>query len=226
MLGYAYMKGDHIFILRAGYTHHGIDMGDGTVVHWALPEASEKSLLDKHQASILRTPLKDFQGNSKLKVKKYKDSLPAEKVVERALERLGENGYHLVFNNCEQFASFCKTGISESLQSEFWRTKLASIPAQWILNRALKKWVKKGMIKKIITWLWVADLAELAIEVHGLRHNQDTRKTARASALTGFVLSAGIGALMAGPLGACAGTGVWALGNRTEKMLKKVFYGA
>ena len=42
------MKGDHIFIFRAGYTHHGIDMGDGTVAHWGLPEASEKSLLDKH----------------------------------------------------------------------------------------------------------------------------------------------------------------------------------
>ena len=219
------MKGDHIFILRAGYTHHGIDMGDGTVVHWALPEASEKSLLDKHQASILRTPLKDFQRDSKLKIKKYRNSLPADEAVKRALERLGENGYHLVFNNCEHFASWCKTGIPESLQAEFWEMKIASIPVQWLLNRAFKQWLKQGVIKKAVPWLWVADLAELAIEVHGLRHNHDSRKTARACALTGFTLSAGIGALMAGPLGVCAGTGLWVLRNRTEKIIKKVFYG-
>lgn len=219
------MKGDHIFIFRAGYTHHGIDMGDGTVAHWGLPEASEKSLLDKHQASILRTLLKDFQRESKLKVKKYKDFLPADEVVERALVRLGEKGYHLVFNNCEHFACWCKTGIPESLQTEFWGKKLAAMPTQWLLNRAFKKWTKSGVLKKTMPWLWVADLAELAIEVHGLTHNHDFRKTARTSALTGFVLSAGIGALTAGPLGACAGTGLWALGNRTEKMIKKVFYG-
>jgi hypothetical protein len=36
--------------------------------------------------------------------------------VERARSRLGENKYNLVFNNCEHFAIWCKTGISESKQ--------------------------------------------------------------------------------------------------------------
>lgn len=219
------MKGDHIYILRAGYTHHGIDMGDGTVIHWALPEASEKSLLNNHQASILRTPIKDFQRDSKLKVKKYKDFLSEEEVIERALERLGEKGYHLVFNNCEHFACWCKTGIPESLQTEFWGKKLAAMPTQWLLNRAFKKWTKSGVLKKTMPWFWVADLAELAVEVHGLKRNHDPRKTARSSALTGLALSAGIGAVAAGPLGAGIGTGLWVLGNRTGKIIKKGFYG-
>lgn len=219
------MKGDHIFIFRAGYTHHGIDMGDGTVAHWGLPEASEKSLLDKRQAFILRIPLKDFQRESKLKVKKYKDFLPADEVVERALARLGEKGYHLVFNNCEHFACWCKTGAPESLQAEFWETKLASVTVQWLFSHAFKKWIKKGVVKKTMPWLWVADLAQFAIEFHGLRHSHNPRKTARASALTGLALSAGVGALAGGPLGAGIGTGLWALGNGTEEIIKKGFYG-
>lgn len=27
-------KADHIYVHRLGYTHHGIDMGDGTVIHY------------------------------------------------------------------------------------------------------------------------------------------------------------------------------------------------
>ena len=36
--------------------------------------------------------------------------------VERAESRLGEHKYNLLFNNCEHFASWCKTGVSESQQ--------------------------------------------------------------------------------------------------------------
>ncbi|MGM0369520.1 MAG: lecithin retinol acyltransferase family protein [Bacillota bacterium] len=36
--------------------------------------------------------------------------------VERAKSRLGEKDYNLVVNNCEHFAIWCKTGISESYQ--------------------------------------------------------------------------------------------------------------
>lgn len=39
-----------------------------------------------------------------------------EETVKRALGRLGENKYSLAFNNCEHFAIWCKTGISESHQ--------------------------------------------------------------------------------------------------------------
>jgi hypothetical protein len=40
---------------------------------------------------------------------------PAE-TVERAKSRIGENRYNLVTNNCEHFAIWCKTGVSESHQ--------------------------------------------------------------------------------------------------------------
>jgi len=39
-----------------------------------------------------------------------------EETVKRAFSRVGENKYSLAFNNCEHFAIWCKTGISESHQ--------------------------------------------------------------------------------------------------------------
>ena len=38
------------------------------------------------------------------------------KTVERARSKLGEDGYNIVFNNCEHFAIWCKTGVKESHQ--------------------------------------------------------------------------------------------------------------
>jgi len=40
--------------------------------------------------------------------------------VHRALGRLGEQRYNLIFNNCEHFAHWCKTGRHRSAQVEGW----------------------------------------------------------------------------------------------------------
>jgi len=43
-------------------------------------------------------------------------SLPTSETLSRALSRIGETGYNLVTNNCQHFATFCKTGRAESGQ--------------------------------------------------------------------------------------------------------------
>jgi hypothetical protein len=36
-------RGDHIITRLVAYSHHGIDLGDGTVVHWTKPaDATER----------------------------------------------------------------------------------------------------------------------------------------------------------------------------------------
>jgi hypothetical protein len=42
----------------------------------------------------------------------------ATETVERAKSKLGESEYNLAVNNCEHFAIWCKTGLSESKQVE------------------------------------------------------------------------------------------------------------
>lgn len=39
-----------------------------------------------------------------------------EETVKRARSRIGERNFNLVFNNCEYFAVWCKTGVSQSYQ--------------------------------------------------------------------------------------------------------------
>lgn len=50
-----------------------------------------------------------------LKIVEYRLYTPKETLA-RARSRIGESNYNLFLNNCEHFALWCKTGISESHQ--------------------------------------------------------------------------------------------------------------
>lgn len=64
-----------------------------------------------------------------LKISNYHLYTPEETVV-RARERIGETQYSLWTNNCEHFAIWCKTGISESHQIEDIMSALAETGRQ------------------------------------------------------------------------------------------------
>ncbi len=193
--------GDHIAVLRyravlglipvlrhlSRYWHHGIDMGDGTVIHLT------GSIKNKKNAEVKRTSLEEFLEGGTKEILNYKgfitrlfmhyeldpprkrlrtaqpsavikiDPVPSllddifsaseqhyreidrtlpkdpvftaskiriieerindrERTITEALKHLGEKGYNLLFNNCEHFATFCKTGRRESFQVDeaFW----------------------------------------------------------------------------------------------------------
>ncbi|NJN32213.1 MAG: hypothetical protein HC824_18680 [Synechococcales cyanobacterium RM1_1_8] len=97
-------KGDHLYVSRGTYFHHGIDCGDGTVVHYREGEA------------ITRSSLPFFALGSPVLIKSYDQADAADQVVTRACSRIGERDYHVVFNNCEHFATWCKTGDHRSDQ--------------------------------------------------------------------------------------------------------------
>ncbi|AOY80071.1 lecithin retinol acyltransferase family protein [Moorena producens JHB] len=105
-------RGDQIYVfqkfinLEGVYQHHGIDCGDGSVIHYR-----------KNTETIERTSLATFAlGETKIYVRQYSVCLIADVVIRRAKSRLGERQYNLIFNNCEHFANWCKTGKSESQQ--------------------------------------------------------------------------------------------------------------
>jgi len=92
------------------FNHHGIDLGDGTVAHYL--EGRE----------ILRSPLEEFSRGQPVTPVSYPDGdcSPAGVTLRRAMGRLGEQRYNLLFNNCEHFAHWCKTGRHRSSQVEDW----------------------------------------------------------------------------------------------------------
>jgi hypothetical protein len=106
-------RGDQIYVMRplmgmdGVYEHHGIDCGDGTVIHY-----SKRG----EDPTIARTAYGVFSWNRPVFVKHYTTSYVPDVVVERAEGRLGERRYDLMNNNCEHFATWCKVGRNESQQ--------------------------------------------------------------------------------------------------------------
>ncbi|WP_426571336.1 lecithin retinol acyltransferase family protein [Aquihabitans sp. McL0605] len=103
--------GDHVYVRRAGYIHHGIVGRSGEVIHFAGGSGELKV-----GAVICRCSLAEFASGSRVCVRSYGKRDAIEVIVERAESSLGEGGYHLVNNNCEHFATWCSTGRRRSRQ--------------------------------------------------------------------------------------------------------------
>lgn len=103
--------GDHLVTQRLGYTHHGIYAGEGKVIHYA----GFSKAFKKDRVEI--TSLEEFSQGQKVRVENHQNAqYSRQEILERALSRIGENGYNLVFNNCEHFVYWCITGKEKSRQ--------------------------------------------------------------------------------------------------------------
>jgi Lecithin retinol acyltransferase len=100
---------------RRGYTHHGIYVGDGRVVHYAGLSRSWR------RGPIELVSLEEFRGRRGLWAKPTPGArYIGRPAVRRALSRLGENRYRILTNNCEHFCTWCLDGESRSAQIEQW----------------------------------------------------------------------------------------------------------
>lgn len=103
-------RGDQVYAYRnvmgVPYEHHGIDCGDGTIIHYS----------KLGEAAITRTSRETFARGGVIYIKSQPTAYIPQVVVERAESRLGEQQYDLFFNNCEHFANWCKTGRNECIQ--------------------------------------------------------------------------------------------------------------
>lgn len=102
-------KGDHLMVPHDPLSvvmHHGIDCGDGRVVEYS----------KVCNGTIREVTLDEFASGRSVDFVHYDVSLEAEETVRRARSRVGEKAYDLFGNNCEHFATWCKTGRHESAQ--------------------------------------------------------------------------------------------------------------
>lgn len=129
---------DHLQVPRRHglFNHHGIDLGDGTVAHYL--EGRE----------ILRSPISEFSQGEVLSVMDHADASPAGVTLRRAMSRLGEQNYNLLFNNCEHFATWCKTGRhrSEQVDSVIDRARQWSRQMPSALLSGLDLLVRQGVL--------------------------------------------------------------------------------
>jgi hypothetical protein len=105
--------GAHLTTPRFGYTHHGIYIGAGRVVHYA---GLSRSLA---RGPVEVVTLARFAGGRGIVVDRGAAARFApEQVVARAVSRLGEDRYRLATNNCEHFCTWCRSGDGRSEQVE------------------------------------------------------------------------------------------------------------
>ncbi len=97
-------KGDHIYVECFPHDHHGIDCGDGTIIHYS------------SKFTIMRTSKSKFADRKTIKRKNYTPKYFPDVIVKRAEKRLGERKYDLLSNNCENFAYDCTSGEPDSWQ--------------------------------------------------------------------------------------------------------------
>jgi hypothetical protein len=118
-----FTPGTHLVTDRTGYTHHGIYVGDGRVVHYAgLANGFESGPVEE-------VSLEQFANGERVFASAHSSrSFSAAEIVARARSRLGENLYDLFRNNCEHFSQWCVTGRRRSWQVWKW----ASLPARML----------------------------------------------------------------------------------------------
>ena len=129
---------DHLQVPRQHglFHHHGIDLGDGTVAHYL--EGRE----------ILRSSIDAFRQDQPITVIEYDAASATGVTLRRAMSRIGEQNYNLLFNNCEHFATWCKTGRHRSgqIDSALERARQWSGLMPSALMRGLELLVQRGWL--------------------------------------------------------------------------------
>jgi hypothetical protein len=196
------------------YMHHGIDVGDGTVVH-ARPDDFRNPF---GGGRVVRTSREDFSAGRAVRLTTDPPAVfPAEEVVSRALAHVGREGYSPLVDNCEHFATWCATGRRISRQVEIVRARVAAAMARTALGAT----VRVGL-RTLVPAAIVAEAAALAAEWTAHQRGADGQVSRRAGEAAGLATSAAVFALAgvsSGPMGVLAGSiagaTMWVAGSAT-----------
>ncbi len=106
--------GQHLKVSNGVYTHHGIYVGCGKIIHYA---GKSHGFFDDSHSHIQITTLSDFSdGRIIYAVNESNPKFSPKVIVQRAKSRLGENHYSILSNNCEHFVNWCVHGEQSSAQ--------------------------------------------------------------------------------------------------------------
>ena len=125
--------GAHLVTSSRGYTHHGIYVGRGMVVHYA---GLSRRL---HSGPVEEVTLPRFSLGRPIGISRDREATYSpQEIVRRARTRLGENSYHVLRNNGEHFCNWCISGRSRSIQVE--RPEAIALRALVAAARCADRW--------------------------------------------------------------------------------------
>lgn len=116
----------HVVTSRIGYTHHGIHVGNGKVVHYSGLSRGWRG------GPVVEVSLAEFARGRPVRVRVHVDArFDCDAVVARVQSRLGEDRYRALSNNCEHLCEWSIYGENRSRQVEVlrcrWRRALRSL---------------------------------------------------------------------------------------------------
>ena len=114
--------GAHLVVKHFAYSHHGIYIGRGRVIHYS----GFAHFYKKRPIEI--TTLAEFCHGKKIDVVQYQQpKYSGRNVVRRMRSRMKENNYHLIINNCEHLCTWAITGVESSPQVVRMMNRLTTI---------------------------------------------------------------------------------------------------
>ncbi|MBU6309887.1 MAG: lecithin retinol acyltransferase family protein [Planctomycetes bacterium] len=216
------------------YLHHGVDLGDGTVVH-ARPHDFRNPF---GGGRVVRTTLTEFAEGRGVRLRNEPPAAFSPDVIaERALAHVGRDGYDPVIDNCEHFATWCATGSRTSRQVDIVMGRVAAgvsraaaaISARAAVGTAERVAIRTAIgttvrvgLKTMLPAAIVGEAAALAAEWTAHQRGaseQQSRKAGEAAGLAATSLAFAAGGAAAGPTGvvagAVAGATMWLAGSAT-----------
>lgn len=117
-----YPLGAHLIVKNFAYSHHGIYVGKGRVIHYSgLAHFFKKKPIET-------TSLDSFSRGRSISIREYQQpKYKGRLVVRRMRSRMHENNYHLILNNCEHLCSWAITGVESSPQVVKMMNRLTTI---------------------------------------------------------------------------------------------------
>lgn len=125
-------SGDMVRV-KSGYIYHyGVFVSETEIIQFGLAPAARAGVKECDVA-VCSSDLPAFLHGGVLEKAVFEDKdekkpLPVDVVVEKARKRLGEKGYHLLYNNCEHFAYECVLGEKKCTQADEVRSFFHNMP--------------------------------------------------------------------------------------------------
>ena len=125
-------KGDIVRVCFGNFYHYGIFVSDDEVIQFGLSpthNAGKKESDIKVLSSNVDVFIEDgFLEVATLDNDEEKRRRSADETVEIARSRIGEGGYHLLYNNCEHFVNSCVFGKASCSAVDEVRNLIRSLP--------------------------------------------------------------------------------------------------
>ncbi len=208
-------KGDHLFICLGTYCHHGIDLGNGFVIHYG------NGLSNKSNARVEIVAMDKFSRGNPVQIDSTPSHYAPEHIIARAQSRLGEQFYDLYENNCEHFVNSCRHGCATSRQIGLienvsrraiacgLKLAVANGAGRKLINRQFGHLVQGRMLVSSV----VADATQLATELALNKARLPATTVQKAGRRTGAATAAGLGWIVGGAPGAAGSAAFWMAGE-------------